>query len=49
MKDDQGTLRGLCLGGALALLLILGINALGYWDQRHRGAVADPVLWGALG
>ncbi len=39
MNDDHGTFRGLCLGSVLALLMILGINALGRWDQTHKAGV----------
>ena len=45
MNDDHGTWRGLCLGGALALLMILGINVLGHWDQTHKAAGPDSVFW----
>ena len=38
-KNGDGTFRGLCLGTALAALMILGINLLGHWDRQHR---ADP-------
>jgi len=45
MKDDDGTFRGLCLGVTLALLAILGINALGHWDQTHKpGTAAESVF-----
>jgi hypothetical protein len=38
-KSGDGTFRGLCLGAALAALMILGINFLGRWDRQHH---ADP-------
>jgi hypothetical protein len=45
MTDDEGTLRGLILGTVLALLMILGLNALGRWDQAHKAATpVDSVL-----
>ena len=44
-EKGDGTRRGLILGAALALLLILGINVLGHWDQTHKaGTPADAVL-----
>ena len=45
IDSGNGTIRGLCLGTALALLMILGINALGHWDQTHKsGTAAESVL-----
>ena len=41
----DGTLRGLLFGTALALVMILGMNALGHWDQTHKETVADSVFW----
>ena len=44
-EKGDGTRRGLLLGSVLALLMILGINALGRWDQTHKaGTPADAVL-----
>jgi hypothetical protein len=40
----DGILRGLILGTALALVLILGMNALGHWDQRHKAATPAVLL-----
>ena len=34
-KTGDGSFRGLCLGTALAALIILGINLVGRWDQLH--------------
>ena len=44
-EKGDGTRRGLILGATLAILMILGINVLGHWDQTHKaGAAADQVL-----
>jgi len=44
-RTGDGTIRGLCIGAALALLMILGMNALGRWDQTHKsGTAAESVL-----
>ena len=41
----DGTLRGLILGTTLALVMILGMNALGRWDQTHKADLpAESVL-----
>jgi hypothetical protein len=44
-EKGDGTRRGLILGTALALIMILGMNALGHWDQMHKPDVSpDSVL-----
>jgi len=45
LNDDHGAIRGLFLGSALALLMILGINVLGHWDQTHPGSGPESVIW----
>jgi hypothetical protein len=44
INDDDGTIRGLCLGTVLALLMILGLNALGRWDRMHDSGTALQSL-----
>ena len=46
LGTGDGALRGLILGTALALIMILGINALGRWDQLHKiEPVANSAAW----
>jgi hypothetical protein len=45
IDSGNGTIRGLCLGTALAILMILGMNVLGHWDQTHKsGTQTESVL-----